>query len=187
MKTLRASSFLGVLGVLGVLASAACGGSGADPIAEAFQRADSADQLMIGLRQQMTKEGVRQAYLEADTAFSYETRGHIDLLDIRVTFYASTGEQTSVLTALAGDYNMRTNLMEARGDVVVVRTDGSRLTTSHLIYDQPRNEVRTDSAYTYTTADRQVRGDGFVSDPSFQNIQSRNLRGRAGGFTLPNQ
>lgn len=167
--------------------SAGCGGQTADPIADAIQRADSADQLMIGLKQNMTNEGVRQAYLEADTAFIYETRSFIDLINVRVTFFTSTGEQTSVLTARAGKYNMRNSVMEAMGDVRVVRTDGGRLATSHLVFEQNKNEVRTDSAYTYTTADREVQGDGFISDPSFQNIVSRNLRGRAGGFTLPNQ
>ncbi len=176
---------LGLLAA-GLLALAACGRR-PDPVAQAEAVLDSADQVMFGLKQYMTKEGVRQAYLEADSAYIYENRGHVDLKQIHVTFYSPSGEQTSVLTARGGSYNMRTNLMEARGNVVVVRSDGGRLTTSLLIYDQPRNEVRTDSAYTYVSADRNVTGQGFVSDPSFTNITSRGLRGRAGGFTLPNQ
>ena len=170
-----------------LLVFAACRGEERDIVQVFQQTCDSCDQLMIALKQNMTKEGVRQAYLEADSAFIYETRGHVDLTNIRVTFYSQTGAQTSVLTARGGSYNMRTNVMDARGNVVVVRSDGGRLTTSHLIYDQPRNEVKTDSAYTYVSAEREVQGSGFVSDPSFQNITSRNLRGRAGGFTLPNQ
>lgn len=170
-----------------LLAIAACSGRRTDPVAQAEAVLDSADQVMFGLKQYMTKEGVRQAYLEADSAYIYENRGHVDLRRIHVTFFSPSGEQTSVLTALGGSYNMRTNLMEARGNVVVVRSDGGRLTTSHLVYDQPRNEVRTDSTYTYVSADRQVTGEGFVSDPTFTNLQSRRLRGRAGGFTLPNQ
>jgi len=171
--------------VLGLL-TVACSGERQDPTSGSAPL-DSADQVMMGLKQYMTKDGVRTAYLEADTAFIYETRGRIDLANIRVTFYSSSGEQTSVLTARRGIHNMRSNVMEAIGNVVVVRTDGARLTTSHLIYDQPRNEVRTDSAYSYASADRDVRGDGFTSDPTFTNIQSRRLRGRAGSFTLPNQ
>jgi LPS export ABC transporter protein LptC len=183
---MRTKTPLGLLASC-LLAFSACRSEEHDIVQVFQQTCDSCDQLMIGLKQNMTKEGVRQAYLEADSAFIYETRGHVDLKHIRVTFFSQSGEQTSVLTALGGSYNMRTNLMDARGNVVVVRSDGGRLTTSHLIYDQPRNEVRTDSAYTYTSAERQVEGDGFVSDPTFTNIQSRRLRGRAGGFTLPNQ
>lgn len=177
---------LGALACAALLAVAGCTRE-ADPVAQAQSVLDSADQVMMGLKQYMTKEGVRQAFLEADTAYIYETRGHIDLKNIRVTFYTQTGEQSSVLTARRGAHNIRTNIMEAIGDVVVVRADGARLTTSHLIYDQPRNEVRTDSAYTYVTGERDVQGQGFVSDPTFTNIRSQNLRGRAGGFRLPNQ
>jgi LPS export ABC transporter protein LptC len=158
-----------------------------DPIEQAQSALDSADQVMMGLKQYLTQEGIRQAYLEADTAYIYETRGHIALRNIRVTFFGTNGEQTSVLTARRGVHNIRTELMEAMDDVVVVRTDGGRLTTNHLIYDKPRNEVKTDSAYTYTTPERTMSGDGFVSDPSFQNITSQNIRGRAGGFRLPSR
>lgn len=177
---------LGVFGVFGVLASAGCDRP-ADPVAQAESALDSADQVMMGLKQYLTQEGIRQAYLEADTAYIYETRGHIQLRNIRVTFFGENGEQTSVLTARRGLHNIRTEVMEAMQDVLVVRTDGGRLTTNHLIYDKPRNEVKTDSAYTYTTPERTVSGDGFVSDPSFNNIQSQRVRGRAGGFRLPNQ
>jgi LPS export ABC transporter protein LptC len=165
----------------------ACRGGGRDAIAEVQEAADSADQLMIGLSHYITNEGVRQAYLEADTAFVYETSGRIELKTIRVTFFAQNGAQTSVLTGREGTYQMRSQDMEARGDVVVIMTDGARLTTSVLRYHPANNEVTTDRHYVYESAERHVEGDGFTSDPAFTSIRTQAVRGRAGRFTLPGQ
>lgn len=169
------------------LAVAACGGERPDPVAQVQQLADSADQVMIGLTAPLTEQGVRQAYLEADTAYVYETRGFTELRNVRITFYTTNGVQTSVLTSREGTYHMRTGAMEARGDVVVVRTDGARLTTSVLRFDQSKNEVSTDQPFVYDGADRHIEGEGFTSDPSFSNIVTRRPRGTAGRFTLPGQ
>jgi LPS export ABC transporter protein LptC len=165
----------------------ACTGAESRTVAEVEQAADSADQLMINLSTVLTDQGVRQAHLEADTAFVYETAGFTELRAIRVTFFTTTGVETSVLTAREGTYNFRTGSMEARGNVVVVRTDGARLTTSVLRFDPSRNEVSTDRPYTYDAPDRHVEGDGFTSDPAFSNIVTQRPRGSAGRFTLPGQ
>lgn len=165
----------------------ACSGRGRDTVAAVEQAADSADQLMIGLTQYLTSEGVRQAKLEADSAFIYENSGRVDLKTIRVTFFTVNGVQTSVLTARGGLYNLRSGQMEARGNCVVVMTNGARLTSEVLRYDQTKNEVSTDQPYVYDAADRHVVGDGFVSDPTFSNIITRRPRGTAGRFTLPGQ
>jgi LPS export ABC transporter protein LptC len=172
----------------GLVILAACGKVGPDRIQRVAQAADSADQLMIRMRTNLTNEGVRTGYLEADSAFVYENAGHTDLKNIRVTFYTPSGVATSVLTAEAGWYRMITKEMEARGNVVVVRTDGARLTTSILKYDQSKNQVSTDQPYTwYEPPDRHLAATGFISDPTFSNITTQALHGTAGHFTLPGQ
>jgi LPS export ABC transporter protein LptC len=180
---------IGACCVLAVLAAAtqACKERGHDPVTEIENAADTADQLMIHLTVNLTTEGVRQAKLEADSGFMYEASGREDLKHIKVTFFTASGAQTSVLTALGGVYNPRTGQMEARGNCVVVMTNGARLTSEVLRYDQTKNEVSTDRPYVYDSADRHITGDGFVSDPSFSNIVTQRPRGTAGRFTLPGQ
>lgn len=183
MRRLPGAVFLAPL-LLGVPACR----SGPDEIQQVYQAADSADQLMIGLRMYVTNQGVRQALLESDTAFVYENTGLTELRGIKLTFYTTTGAQTSVLTSKQGTYRGRQGQMEAREDVVVVREDGARLTTSVLRYDQNRNEVSTDQAFVYDAPpDRHIEGEGFVSDPTFTNLTARRPRGTAGRFTLPGQ
>lgn len=167
---------------------AACGKVGPDRIQQVAQAADSADQLLISMSTILTNEGVRTGFLEADSAFVYENAGHTDLKKVKVTFYTPSGVQTSVLTAASGWYRMRTGEMEARGNVVIVRaSDGARLTTSIIKYDQSKNQVTTDQPYTTDQGDKHFTGTGFVSDPAFSNVVSQGVRGTAGHFTLPGQ
>ena len=176
-----------VLLVAASLAFSACGGRKRDVVAEVQQAADTADELLIGMRFYLTDQGVRQAYLEADSAFVYENEGRTELKRVHLTFYATTGEQSSILTSDEGTYRGRQATMEARGNVIVLRPDGGRLTTSVLRYDQAKNQVWTDQHYVYTSTDRNVEGDTLTSDPSFNNITTQNLRGRAGHYRLPGQ
>ena len=148
--------------------------------------ADSADQTMFGLTQILTKDGVKQAYLQADTAFMYEATGRVELRHPKVTFYSVQGEPQSVLTGKEGTYFSRTNQMNARLDVLVVRTaDQARLRTDFLEYDPAKNEVRTDRAFVADKGAQHFEGLGFVCDPGFTNCTSKQTKGSAGRLVMP--
>ena len=149
--------------------------------------ADSADQVMFGVKQRLTKDGVQQAYLKADSALVYETSGRADLRKVTVNFFSPEGVQMSVLTSLTGIYYMRTNQMSATGSVVVVRTsDGARLQTDFLEYDPQKNEVRTTRPFVADNGPRHIEGDhGFTCDPGFTNCTVQGARGTAGRLVMP--
>jgi LPS export ABC transporter protein LptC len=146
--------------------------------------ADTADQLLIRMTHYITQDGIRKAFLEADSAFLYETAGRTDLKKVKVTFFGLAGDTSSVVTSLRGTYDWRTGKMEAIDDVVVLLSNGGRLTTSVLRYDQAKNEVSTDQHYVYVAPDRNMVGQGFVTDPSLSTFRTTRPRGAAGSFTL---
>ena len=167
------------------VALAACGG-GKNTTALGTA-ADSADQVMWNVRQRLTKDGVQQAYLKADSALVYENAGRADLRKVTVTFFSPEGVQMSVLTSQTGVYYMRTNQMSASGNVVVVRTaDGARLQTDFLEYDPQKNEVRTTRPYVADKGAQHIDGpEGFVCDPGFTNCTTQHARGTAGRLVMP--
>jgi LPS export ABC transporter protein LptC len=167
-------------------ALAACGAPDRN-VAATGTAADSADQTMWGLTQYLTKNGVKQAFLQADTAFMYEASGRVDLVHVKVTFYSEQGEAISVLTGRIGAYFTRNNQMWARDSVLVVRlADQARLKTGFLEYDPTRNEVRTDRPYVADKASQHVEGDhGFTCDPGFTNCTTVGARGNAGRLVMP--
>ena len=151
--------------------------------------ADTADQVLEHLQHYVTKAGVRQSLVEADTAYYYEGAKRFELRGVKVTFYDANGAATSVLTSHEGTYLTQTDNMEARGNVVVTSTDGRTLRTEKLKYDQATNKLSTDLAFTFDGPTARGAGNGFVSDPDFKDVAIQQGRGveRGSGFVPPGQ
>jgi LPS export ABC transporter protein LptC len=167
-----------------LLTAAACpGGNGKTQVkAKATKTVipDSADQIIFGGRIFLTDQGVSKGVLLADTILTYEDGTRMELRRLNVTFYTSMGIKDGVLTAKAGTYNSRLSRLDARGDVIVVRDDGKRLTSPQLVYDQVRNQIFTDSAFVLNEPSRTFTGLGFESDPQLTKFRClRNCKGLA--------
>lgn len=149
---------------------------------------DSADQVLIGMSHYVTDGGVLRARVRADTAFFFSTTQQAELRNVHVTFYDAAGQPTSTLTSKEGTHHWRTGDMEARGNVVVVRNrDGGTMRTEVMDYNQVRNEVSSDKPFVWDEPGRNLKGEGFTSDPEFKKITAKRLTGTGGQFILPNQ
>jgi len=167
---------IAVLVAMAVLS--ACTEKKALPTARRSALADSADQVIFGLRTNLTNEGVNRARLIADTAYFFDDNTRIELDKVHTTFYNTAGIKDAVLTSERGTYTTRLGNMLARKNVVVVSEDGRRLTTQELLYSTGRNEISSDSAFVLTEPNRRLSGIGFRSDPNMTNI--RILKGASG-------
>jgi LPS export ABC transporter protein LptC len=153
-------------GVLGLVAfAAACGSANQGPVAgEEFDRM-RADHVVYGLRHYLTANGIRQALLEADTAFVYEDSALTRLRQVHLTLYGSNGENAAILTSLEGEHNERTEAMIARGNVVLITVEGDRrIETEELHYDPRQGRIWSEVATTLTEAGRVMQGDGFNAE-----------------------
>ena len=182
MKAAGASRFVRLCAVLGFVGCG--GGKGVSAVASA---ADSADQVMFGVKQYLTNLGVKQAYLKADSALIYEASGRADMRKVTVTFFSPEGVQVTTLTSRTGIYWMRTNMMSASGNVIVVRTsDGATLHTDFLQYDPAKNQVTTTRPFVADKGAQHIEGDkGFTCDPGFTNCTVVGARGTAGRLVMP--
>jgi len=171
-----------------VLCGVAVGGcdSGIRPTAT-ITAADTADQVLDSMSHYVTTAGVVRAHLRADTAYFYSPMQTAELRVVHITFYDPHGAETSTLTAREGTYHWRPGDMEARGNVIVVRTDGATLRTEVLRYSQAKNQVSSDKPFVFDEPNRHIEGKGFTSDPDFKVVTALQPQGRAGQFTLPNQ
>lgn len=161
---------------------------GIKPSATVEQAADQADQLLVHMEHVLTANGVVRAKVEADTTYIHSATQVADMRNVKVTFYDPQGNATSTLTARLGTYQLRSGDMEGRGNVVVVRTsDGGRLTTEVLRYNQAKDSVSSDQAFVFQAPDQQLAGKGFTADPSFRTVVAIEPHGTGGRFVLPNQ
>ena len=120
-------------------------------------------------------------------AYFYSPMQTAELRAVHITFYDPRGAETSTLTAREGTYHWRPGDMEARGNVLVVRTDGATLRTEVLRFSQAKNQVSSDKPFVFDEPNRRIEGEGFTSDPDFKVVTATRIKGTAGQFTLPNQ
>lgn len=172
-----------MLGLAAVVPLVSCQEAGVRPpgIAEA---ADTADQVLFGLKHNVLQQGIRRSFVEADTAFIYEPTQTAELRNLKVTFYNDEGGISSVLTAREGTYNMQSGAMTARQNVVATASDGRVLRTSILHYDPATQKIRTDAHFTVDKGGDHGEGDGFTSDPDFKNAVISRPRGAEGAPQL---
>src|SRR5437016_7515938 len=171
--------------VLGVLVVAACE-TGIKPTAT-IAAPDSADQVLFGMSHYVTDAGIQRAHVRADTAYFYSPSQTAELRNVHITFYDIRGAETSTLTSHQGTYHWRTGDMEARGSVVVVRTDGATLRTEVIRYSQSRNQVSSDKPFVFDEPTRHIKGQGFTADPAFKIVTANRFTVEGGKFTLSNR
>lgn len=88
---------------------------------------------------------------------------------IYVEFYDSLGHVSSMLSANYTISYAQSGIIEAKHNVVVVNLAGEKLYTEHLIWDQNKHRIYTESEVRVVTADNDLIGDGLESDEKFNN------------------
>ncbi len=156
---------LAITVLLGCVA-ASCGGEEEPPGGTApAVFVEGVDQVMIGVENYITSDGLRRARLDADTAFTFERAGRLELRVVTITFFAEVGDTLGVLTGQGAEYDLETGAVTVRGDVEVVLATGERLEAPLLDYVPQANEIRADSGYVLYYPNGTVdRGDYAVLD-----------------------
>lgn len=149
-----------------VIAALSCRKTTKPPMVGEVDLADSAEQVIWNGSFLLTNRGVKHGELFADTMFVFQDQTRFALRKVRATFNTALGAPHGTLKGDRGTYDMRTRILEGYGNVVVTSTDGKRLLSNHLKYNQASNEISSDSAFTFHREKDVQRGIGFVSDPN---------------------
>lgn len=171
----------------GVVALPACNEEGARPTT-VVAAIDSADQVLYGFVHFLTRNGVREAEIRADTAFFYDPSQTAVLRNMKLVSIDSIGQEMAVITSHVGTYKWQTGNMVAEGNVIMTGHDGRVLKTEKLTYDATKKEISSDVHFTYDCKASHLEGMGFRSDMSFENIVASKPKGKADdGVALPGQ
>lgn len=156
----------------GLVLLAACGGQGAGGVGGREPTALQADKVVFGMRHYITSNGIRQALVEADTAFDYGESEPIEFRNVQMTIYRATGEVAATLTANAAQLDPRSEVMQASGNVVIIAPeDDQRVETDELHYDPNLDRLWSEKPTTLIRAGKETRGDGFTSDGRGRNVK----------------
>ena len=154
---------------------AGCEEEGDRPLASATLLGLEADQVLVGVEMNLTRAGVRSAVLVADTAFSFQEEGLLQLRNLVITFYGDTGLEEGVLTGRQGEYQFESGDVAVNGDVEVTEALGSkRLVTERLRYVASVDSLYGDTTFVLYRPGLESRGNSFVSDAQLENVQILN-------------
>ena len=178
----------GLMATAGAAGLAACSDVQPPPVAADPSIADSAEQVLFGVRHALVGAGIRRGELFSDTVYMFDQGTRLELRGVRANFFTEAGSPNGTLTSREGTYNTRIARMEARGDVVVQGVDGRRLTSPELRYHINEGLIRSDSSFVLTRPGERLTGVGFTSDPELRNVRIEQTTGGGGGtVTIPGQ
>lgn len=159
----------------------------APPVKSGRSMADSAEQVMLNVRSLLTDKGIQRGEMFADSAYIFDDNTRFELRKVRATFNTSSGVKDGTMSGDRGRYNLREQVLEGFGNVVITTNDGKRLTSPHVRYSQAMNQVSSDSAFTMVEAGRTLSGIGFRADPQLNHVTVLKGASGRGSITLPGQ
>lgn len=130
------------------------------------------DQVVEDGEHVITIEGVKKAVLVAEQLYFYNDTSTVVGDTIQVSFFGEGGEFVSMLTAVSGVINQRSQEMTARGNVDV-RSPDSRIETEVLHYEPAADRIWSDQPTIINQQGNVIRGQGVESDPALERIQIR--------------
>lgn len=181
---MRRRTIVGAAAALLAAGAGACSRPNQPPVSTSTA-ADSADQVMLEVRSVITNDGVQRGVLLADTAYVFDQNSRFEFRGVKTDFMKSTGVQDGTLTADRGRYDIRNGILEGYGNVRIVTVDGRRLESPHLRYDQNRNLVSSDSAFTLVRDNQTQTGIGFEATPQLTQFQCKSNCGGSAPISIP--
>jgi LPS export ABC transporter protein LptC len=142
---------------------------------------------MLNVRSLLTDHGIQRGEMFADSVYIFDENTRFELRKVRATFNTSAGVKDGTMTANRGRYNLRQQILEGFGNVVITTNDGKRLTSPQVRYNQLANEVSSDTNFTMVEPGRTLSGIGFRSDPQLTHVRVLRAPRGQGSFTLPGQ
>jgi LPS export ABC transporter protein LptC len=143
-----------------------------DPVSGKNFRTLPADQVVFDLDTDIKDLGTLRARLHADTAYIWEDSAKTLMFPLDLKLYDENGGETARLTAREGELDSRTDRMVARGDVVLVTTEGSRrILTEELHYDPRAGRIWSDVRTIMFDGTSRLEGEGFRADHQMTDIE----------------
>jgi LPS export ABC transporter protein LptC len=112
----------------------------------------------------------RDTYI-GDNGFVEFTKG------LKIEFYDTKSVLESKMSANYGISYTKTEIMEAKGNVVLKSEKGDKLETEHLIWDQKADRIYSNVFSRITSPERVIYGDGFESNQDFSKYRILKVKG----------
>lgn len=174
----RRSAMLTAFSVLVVtLGAGACTEDGDVPVvAEDLTQID-ADNVVYGMTQILSREGVREALIEADTAYFFRDSTAVHLQGLEMTLFQEGSRTRAEVVAREGRLEPERQEMTAWGDVVLtIPEEDRRIRTEELHYSTLEERIWSDTATVMEEGADVTCGAAFRSDLEFRDVTIERAR-----------
>ena len=134
-----------------------------DKIIQEVEYADeTADLTLEVIHYVETKGNKKEWELWAQSGQHFRQDDYTSLQDLTVTFYAEEGR---IITLRGNEGSMKGRKeIEVRGDVVITSSDGYRVSTDSLRFDDEKRQISTDDPVIFEGKGLHIKGIGAVVD-----------------------
>lgn len=123
----------------------------------------------------MTREGVQEGRLDADSIHIWDDSTHVRVYGLTVLLFDERGRETGRITAEGGRLSTVGNELWAYGNAQLTvpedeMNERRHIRAEELFFDLERERIWTGVAVNMQRGNCTVTGDGFESDLSFNNL-----------------
>ena len=159
---------------LGILGSVVAGCSGGKKVSASGATGELPDNEVEQFYVTETDSGRTQWTMFAQHAATYQARDLVTVRGVRVDFFDGKGDKgvkSSELVAREGELQQRTRDMVARGNVVLLTTEGWRMSTEEMHFLNSRRKITSDKLVRVEKEGTVLEGVGFESDPNLEHFE----------------
>ena len=160
------------------LLAAACINTTEEPPPAGLETVD-ADEIVYGVSLNMSREGIREAMLSADSMFSWKDSAHARVMGLSLVVFDDRGGRRATITADEGRLNRMGNELTASGNAVLsIPEQGREIRTEELHFAPEVDRVWTDVPVVMHEDGCVFEGDRLQSDMDFDDVRIWGTRER---------
>ena len=183
---------VGALLALGLAGAGLSGCSGGKKLSASGTKGELPDGEVEDFSVTETDSGRTQWTLFAKHAATYQARDLVTARTLRIDFFDEKGQKSSELVAREGELYQRTRDMIARGNVVLLTTEGWRMSTEEMHFLNSHRKITSDKLVRVEKQGTVLEGVGFESDPNLEHFEFQHqiratVQPGAGALAAPKQ
>jgi len=156
---------------LGLLGAVLAGCSGGKKLSASGTSGELPDNEVEQFYVTETDSGRAQWTMFAQHAATYQARDLVTVRGVRIDFFSDKGIKSSELVAREGELYQRSRDMVARGNVVLLTTEGWRMSTEEMHFLNSRRKITSDKLVRVEKQGTVLEGVGFESDPNLEHFE----------------
>jgi len=170
-RVLRTGLLTGFL-ALGLVGALVAGCSGGKKLSASGTSGELPDSEVEDFSVTETDSGRPEWTLFAKHAATYQARDLVTARTLRIDFFdEKTRVKTSELIAREGELYQRSRDLVARGNVVLLTTEGWRMSTEEMHFLNSHRKITSDKLVRVEKQGTVLEGVGFESDPNLEHFE----------------